>query len=204
MLDAKKQAHGLSVLLAQLLERGELRLSPSSCVILIGFGAGANAMLHFAGTLLLGNSFTALRDSTRLLAVVNPFPVSPNSTFEVQQVKNQLQALKRTLERGSHQEQLQAVIAAMFSAEFIEKVGEVRCGDGFAFGLGLRASRVQTHFEGNHIGRMMSPTPANCSLPRRVAHRWRRPPTPSARSTVGVAGLVGQFGPLFSLFFRRT
>ncbi|CAM9559381.1 unnamed protein product [Scytosiphon promiscuus] len=123
VLDAKKQAHGLSILLAQLMERGELRVNPRSCVVLAGFGAGANAVLQFAGTFLLDNSFAALRDATRFLAVINPFPVSQSSKCDIRHIKSQLQVLKRTLERGTHQEQLQSVVAAMFSAEYVEKSG---------------------------------------------------------------------------------
>lgn len=125
------------------MERGELRLSSPSCVALAGFGAGANAMLHFAGTFLLGNSFAALRDSIRFLAVVNPFPVTQTSECEIQQIKNQLQALKKTLEGGTHHEQLQSVIAAMFSAEFVEKVSRLLYGYDFVSRTEHFASHVQ-------------------------------------------------------------
>lgn len=122
MLDAKTQARGLSALLWELIEQGELCLCPPVCVVLLGLGPGANAMLHFASTFLVDPKFTSLRDSTRCLVVVNPFPAALDTNPETQQIKRQLQTLKRNLERGTHHEQLQAVIVAMFSAEYVEKV----------------------------------------------------------------------------------
>lgn len=125
MLDAKTHAHGLSTLLWELMERGELCLSPSVCVVLLGLGSGANAILNFASTFLAHDKFAALRDSMRFLALVNPFPsAAPDANFDVQQLKKRLQALKRTLERGHHHEQLECLVGAMFSAEHLEKVSE--------------------------------------------------------------------------------
>lgn len=126
VLDPKTQAQGLSALLWELMERGELCLSPPVCVVLLGLGPGANAMLNFAGTFLVDPKFTPLRESTRFLAIVNPFPSAPDASPETQQVKRQLQTLKRTLERGAHHEQLQSLIVAMFSAEYIEKVSGMK------------------------------------------------------------------------------
>lgn len=126
VLDAKIQAQGLSALLWELMERGELCLRPPVCVVLLGLGPGANAMLNFAGTFLVDEKFTPLRDSTRFVVVVNPFPAAPDTSPEIQQVKRQLQTLKRTLQRGAHHEQLQSLIMAMFSAEYVEKVSWVQ------------------------------------------------------------------------------
>lgn len=122
VLDAKTQAQGLSALLWELMERGELCLRPPVCVVLLGLGPGANAMLNFAGKFLVDEKFTPLRHSTRFVVVVNPFPAAPDTSPETQQVKRQLQTLKRTLERGAHHEQLQSLVMAMFSTEFVEKV----------------------------------------------------------------------------------
>lgn len=108
------------------MERGELCLSPSVCVVLLGLGSGANAILNFASTFLVHDKFAPLRDATRFLALVNPFPsAAPDATFDVQQIKRRLQALKRTLERGAHHEQLECLAGAMFSAEHLEKVSEM-------------------------------------------------------------------------------
>lgn len=123
MLDAKTHAHGLSILLWELMERGELCLNPSVCVVLLGLGSGANAILNFASTFLVHDKFAPLRDSTRFLALVNPFPsAAPDASGDVQQIKRQLQTMKRTLERGAHHEQLECLVGAMFSAEHLEKV----------------------------------------------------------------------------------
>ncbi|CAN0546456.1 unnamed protein product, partial [Ectocarpus sp. 12 AP-2014] len=123
LLDAKKQARDLSVLLWELMERGEICLSPPLCVVFVGLGSGGNAILHFAGTFLIDAKFAALRDSARFLALVNPFPASPKATSEILLVKRQLQMLKKTLGKGAHHEKLQALVTALFSAEFIEKSG---------------------------------------------------------------------------------
>lgn len=105
------------------MERGELCFTPSVCVVLLGLGSGANAILNFASTFLVHDKFEPLRDSTRFLALVNPFPsATPDASFDVQQIKRRLQALKRTLERGAHHEQLECLVGAMFSAEHLEKV----------------------------------------------------------------------------------
>lgn len=126
MLDAKTHAHGLSTLLWELMERGELCLSPSVCVVLLGLGSGANAVLNFASTFLVHDKFAPLRDSTRFLALINPFPsAAPEASLDVQQTKRRLQALKRILERGAHREQLECLVGAMFSTEHLEKVSEI-------------------------------------------------------------------------------
>lgn len=122
LLDAKTQARDLSVLLWELMERGEICLSPPLCVAFVGLGSGGNAILHFAGTFLMDPKFAALRDSARFLALVNPFPASPKATSEILLVKRQLQMLKKTLDKGAHHEKLQALVTALFSAEYIEKV----------------------------------------------------------------------------------
>lgn len=125
MLDANTHAHGLSTLLWELMERGELCVSPSVCVVLLGLGSGANAVLNFASTFLAHDKYAPLRDSTRFLALVNPFPsAAPDASFDVQQIKRRLQALKRTLEKAAHHEQLECLVGAMFSAEHLEKVSE--------------------------------------------------------------------------------
>ncbi|CAM9506461.1 unnamed protein product [Ectocarpus fasciculatus] len=125
LLDAKKQARDLSVLLWELMERGEICLSPPLCVVFVGLGSGGNAILHFAGTFLMDAKFTALRNSARFLALVNPFPASPKATSEILLVRRQLQMLKKTLDKGTHHEKLQALVTALFSAEYIEKSGRV-------------------------------------------------------------------------------
>lgn len=122
MLDAKIHAQGLSALLWELMERGDLCFSSPICIVLLGLGPGANAMLNFAGTFLEQAKFTPLRDSTRFLVAVNPFPLAPDTSTETQMAKRQLQTLKRTLEKGTHHEQLQSLITALFSAEYVEKV----------------------------------------------------------------------------------
>lgn len=107
------------------MERGELCLSPSVCVVLLGLGSGANAVLDFAKTFLLHDKFAPLRDSTRFLTLVNPLPsATPDASFDVQQIKRRLQALKKTLERGAHHEQLECLVGAMFSAEHLEQVSQ--------------------------------------------------------------------------------
>lgn len=121
-LDAGVHARGLSALLWELMERGELRLSPAVCVVLLGFGSGANAILSFAGAFLTDAKFSRLRECTRFLVLINPFPAAPETSSETQQIKKQLHILKKTLEKGAHHEQLQSLAAAIFSAEYIAKV----------------------------------------------------------------------------------
>eukprot|EP00752_Nemacystus_decipiens_P001471 g1447.t1 len=122
VLDAKTHAYGLSTLLGELMARGELCLSPSICVVLLGLGSGANAILNFATTFLVLDKFAALRDATRFLALVNPFPSGvPDTSLDVKRIKRRLKALKQTLERGAHHEQLECLVGAMFSAEHLEK-----------------------------------------------------------------------------------
>lgn len=122
VLDARVHARGLSVLLLELMERGELCLCPAVCVVLLGFGSGANAIQSFAGAFLTDAKFSLLRDCTRFLGLVNPFPAAPETSSETQHIKKRLHTLKRTLERGAHHEQLQSLVAAIFSAEYIAKV----------------------------------------------------------------------------------
>lgn len=118
MLDAETQAQGLGTLLWELMERGELNLDYCSCVVMMGLGSGASAAEHFAGTSLLDPKFAPLRDATRMLILVNPFPAS----VEHRRTIHSLQTLKRVLERGVHHEQLQSLVAALFSAAYLEKV----------------------------------------------------------------------------------
>lgn len=126
ILDADAQAQGLSNFLWELCERGELCVDPSLYVIIMGFGCGANAVLKFAATHLMDTKFSRLRCATRLLAVVNPFPLSPNNSMISRKVKRSLQTLKRTLESGSNQEQLQSIMNAFFSANYIATVSNPR------------------------------------------------------------------------------
>ncbi len=125
VLDARVHARGLSALLWELMERGELCLSPAVCVVLLGFGSGANAVLNFTDAFLTDAKFSLLRDCTRFLVLVNPFPTAPETSSETQQIKKRLHTLKRTLARGAHHEQLQSLVAAIFSAEYIAKVSDL-------------------------------------------------------------------------------
>lgn len=127
VLDANTQARGLNNLLWNLLERGELCLDPPLCVVIMGLGSGANAVLHFAGTFLTKAKFTPLRAATRFLSIVNPFPSAPSLTVDTVDTRtkkmfNSLKSLRRVLERGAHHEQLQSLTKALFSPEFIQEV----------------------------------------------------------------------------------
>lgn len=122
LLDARTQAHGLSNLLWDLMERRELSLDPPPCVAIMGLGIGANTVLHFAGTSLMDAKFMPLRNAMRFLAIVNPFPTTSSSNVESKRVKQSLKSLRRVLERGVHYEQIQALMAALFSTEFIQEV----------------------------------------------------------------------------------
>lgn len=122
VLDAQLQSRGLSTLLLELVQRGELHIEPDLCVVMMGLGCGANALLHFAATKPLDPDLVVLLDSTRFLVVINPLPLAPTSSTEAHQVKRSIQTLKRVLERGKHHEQLQALTTAFFSDEFISQV----------------------------------------------------------------------------------
>lgn len=127
VLDASTQARGLNNLLRDLMERGELCLDPPLCVVIMGLGSGANAVLHFAGTFLTDANFGPLRAATRFLSIVNPFPSNPSTAVDTVDTKTKkvlqsLKSLRKILERGAHHEQLQALMAALFSPEFIQEV----------------------------------------------------------------------------------
>lgn len=124
VLDSETQARGLSNLLWELLQLGDLCIDPPLCVAMMGLGSGANAVLQFSATHLLDAKFARLRDAVRFVALVNPFPVTPDTSLERQQVKRSLQTLKRVLEIGSHHEQLQALLSSLFSNEYITQVSE--------------------------------------------------------------------------------
>lgn len=165
VLDAKTHAHGLSALLWELMERGELCFSPSVCVVLLGLGSGANAILSFASTFLVHEKFAPLRDSTRFLALVNPFPSAAlDASVEVQQIKRRLQALKRTLERGVYREQLECLVGAMFSAGHLEKVSESP-GTNFSVSMMNILDKAPPHEDSGpttswYLRRSLCPTPA--------------------------------------------
>lgn len=80
--------------------------------------------MYFSNTCLVHPKLAILRNATRLLAIVNPFPVTSNSNVEDQEVKRSLERLKRILERGTHHEKLQSLIAALFSANYMQKVSD--------------------------------------------------------------------------------
>lgn len=122
VLDAQLQSQGLSTLLLELVQRGELHIEPHLCVVMIGLGCGANALLHFAATKPVDPVLRVLLDSTRFLVAINPLPLAPTSSSEAQQVKRSIQTLKRVLQRGKHHEQLQALTTAFFSDDFISQV----------------------------------------------------------------------------------
>lgn len=122
ILDAKTQAEGLGTLLWKLMERGELCVDPSLCVVIMGLGSGANAVLHFAGNSLLDAKFAPLRNATRFLTIINPFPVTSSASTESQQVKRSLQTMRRVLESGTHHEKLQFLITTLFSSEYVKQV----------------------------------------------------------------------------------
>lgn len=122
VLDSETQARGLSNLLWELLQRGDLCIDPPLCVAMMGLGSGANAVLRFAATQLLDAKFVRLRDAMRFMVLINPFPVTPDTSLERQQVKRSLQTLKNILEVGSHHEKLQALLSSFFSNEYITQV----------------------------------------------------------------------------------
>lgn len=126
VLDAKTQAQGLSTLLLELMERGELRVDPSLCVVFMGLGSGANAVLHFAATFLMNAKFASLREATRFLALTNPFSTNLTNSLESHRAKRSLKTLRRNIETGAHHEQLHSLVTALFSPEYIRKVGDVR------------------------------------------------------------------------------
>lgn len=121
-LDAQLQSRALSNLLLELFQRGELNIDRHLCVVMMGLGYGANTLLRFAATHLLDSSLACLRDSTRFLAVINPFPLTARNSMETQQVRRSLQTLHRVLERGNHHEQVHALTTAFFSDEFVVQV----------------------------------------------------------------------------------
>lgn len=121
-IDAQLQSRGLRNLLLELFQREDLNIDSHLCVVLMGLGCGATTLLHFAATHLLDSKFAWLRDSTRFLVVINPFPLTPRNSKETQQVKRSLETLRRVLERGNHHEQVQALATAFFSDEFISQV----------------------------------------------------------------------------------
>lgn len=122
ILDVNTQAHGLSKLLWELMERGEISVDSLSCIVIMGIGFGANAVLHFEGTSFRDSRFRRLRDATRFFTLVNPFPPWPMTRSESQSIKQSLQTLRKVLARGVYHEQLQCLISTLFSTEYLEKV----------------------------------------------------------------------------------
>lgn len=120
-LNAEIHARGLSTLLWELLEREELCAERHKCIILLGLGCGANALLRFVATYLSEPRFSSLRSMIQALAVVNPFPLTSNSS-ESSQIRKSVEALKQVLESGNHHEQLQSIATAFFSADYILRV----------------------------------------------------------------------------------
>lgn len=117
------QSNGLSKLLSELMERGEISIDDSlSCVVMMGIGSGANAVLHFESTSFRDSRFRQLRDATRFFTLVNPFPMWPMTRSESQSIKQSLQTLRKVLARGVYHEQLQCLISTLFSTKYLEKV----------------------------------------------------------------------------------
>lgn len=122
VLDADAHAQGLGVLLWELYEQGELCTGPRPCVVLLGFGCGANAVMHFANKELLSIKMSPLRRAIKVLTLVNPFPLTASNSSENRRIRRSLQRLKRVLERSDHHEQLQAITDVFLSPEYISKV----------------------------------------------------------------------------------
>ena len=121
-MDASTQAHGLSTLIWELVEQGEILLDSSSCVVFMGLGSGAHAVLDFAVSSFRDSRFKRLRDATRFLTLVNPFPLSLGTDSDCQPARQTLQTLREVLKRGVYHEQLQCLITALFSTDYLEKV----------------------------------------------------------------------------------
>lgn len=121
-IDARTQARGLCRLLPELVERGEVCINATSCVVFMGLGPGASAVLHFAETFRLDNKFANLREATRFLALVNPLPITPLADSKNDPAVRSLQILRKNLYRGARHEQLHSLATAMFSSEHLKKV----------------------------------------------------------------------------------
>lgn len=122
MLDAKAHGRGLAKLLSELLRCGELCCEPQQRIVFLGFGCGANAVLQFTSTELMGAELLSVRRATQLLMLVNPFPSTPSNTEEVCSAKSSVSMLRRTLERSKHHQQLNSVVDALLSAAYISQV----------------------------------------------------------------------------------